>query len=275
MSVEKSAGAVRNKKVLLFVHGAGKTNANYADEPVAAIAKLLGGEPEYVAVYYPDIANLGSPLGVAVFTGNAKPLAIEEPPRVRQFKAAYAEQLKCDLSALQSSDRSVAAAALPGQDLAELLADEINEVAGYLFNPLIYNKIQSRMYLGLNQAAQKGDSIVIASHSLGTVVAFDGLRALGGQFDVSTLVTLGSPLAKLRHLGNRTADLGAITYEHVGEWLNFYDSSDPIADPLGPAFPQPGYRLRDVFVDIASAPFPAHDYFHNDQVLAEIARALR
>jgi hypothetical protein len=226
-------------------------------------------------VYYPDIANLGSPLGVASVSGGGHPPTFEEPPRVRQFKTAYAVQVRSDLNAPKHSDQGVSVTALPGQDIAELIREEIDEIAGYLFNPLIYNKIQSRLYGGLNQAAHMGDAIVVASHSLGTIVAFDGLRALGAKFNVSTFFTLGSPLAKLRLLGNRPADLGEITYDHVGSWQNFYDTSDPIANPLGPAFPLPGYRLRDVFVEVASSPLPAHDYFHNPEVLAEIARALR
>jgi hypothetical protein len=275
MSVENSAGTGGSRKALVFVHGAGKTDPNYAIAPLAAITELLGMEPGHVAVYYPDIVNLASPIGVAVLPASPQPPIFEEPQRVREFKEAYAAQVKSDLDALQNKGQAVAVAALPGQDIVELLAYELDEIAGYLFNPLIYNKIQSRLYLGLNQAAQIGDSIVIASHSLGTLVAFDGLRALGRKFNVSTFFTLGSPLAKLRLLGNRSADLGEISYDHVGAWLNFYDTSDPIANPLGPSFPLPGYRLRDVFVDVASAPLPAHDYFNNPEVLAEIARALR
>jgi hypothetical protein len=275
MAVEKSSETGGKKHVLVFVHGAGKTDPNYAAEPLAKITRLLGAEPPYVTIYYPDIANLGLPIGVASVSGARNPSTLEEPLRVRQFKRAYAEQIKAHLNGPQHADQAVSASALPGQDIAELLEEEINEIAGYLFNPLIYNKIQSRLYGGLTQAAHMGDAIVIASHSLGTIVAFDGLRALGAKFNVSTFFTLGSPLAKLRILGSRPADLGEITYDHVGSWLNLYDTTDPIANPLGPAFPLPGYRLRDVFVEVASSPLPAHDYFHNPEVLAEIARALR
>jgi hypothetical protein len=263
------------RKVLLFVHGAGKQDSDYAVDPLAAIALLLGSEPPCVPVYYADIANIGSPVGIESISGAALPPTAAEPPEVTQFKIAFARAMQSTLNAPPSGADSVSEAALPGQFLAELLATDVNEIAGYLFNPEIYNKIQARMVAGLNRAAQLGDSIVIASHSLGTVVAFDALRAVGAQYHISTLFTLGSPLAKLRRLGNRSADLGAISYDHVGQWLNLYDTTDPIADALGPAFPSPGYRLRDVFVGIATAPLPAHNYFPNSEVLAEIAKALR
>ncbi len=128
---------------------------------------------------------------------------------------------------------------------------------------------------GLEKAAQLGNPLVIASHSLGTVIAFDALRTVGNRYNVSTFFTLGSPLAKLRRLGNRTADLGYIIRTQVQEWQNWYDTTDLVSNPIGPAFPQPGYRLRDVFVN--NAPFlPAsHDYFGNREVLAAIADALR
>ena len=155
------------------------------------------------------------------------------------------------------------------------MATELNEITGYLFNPNAYNAIQKRMRDGLDQAAQNGDAIVIASHSLGTVVAFDALHAIGARYNVSTFFTMGSPLAKLRRLGSRGTDLGQITSDHVKEWLNLYDTTDPIANVLGPAFPLPGYRLRDVFVDVSTDPIPSHDYFRNAETLATIAAALR
>lgn len=262
-------------KVLLFVHGAGKTDPDYAVQPLAAITLLLGAEPPCVPVYYADITQVSFPFGTASFPGAGPQPGAGDSPQVSQFKLAFAMQVQADVDALPPGDKSMSVMTLPGQALAELIATELNELAGYLFNPLTYNRIQSRMYDGLNKATQMGDSIVVASHSLGTVVAFDALRALGGQYNVSSFFTLGSPLAKLRRLGTRSADLGAINYEHVNSWLNVYDTTDPVSNPLGPAFPLVGYRLRDVFVDVASSPIPSHDYFPNGEVLAEIARALK
>jgi hypothetical protein len=262
-------------KVLLLVHGAGKTDPDYAIEPLAAITLMLGVEPPCVPVYYADVTTLGSLFGIVSVPDAGTPPTALEPPRMTQFKSAFAMQVMTDLHATPNKDQGVAVAVLPGQDIAELIATEVNQIAGYLFNPMVYNQIQSRMYSGLNKAAKLGDSIVVASHSLGTVVAFDGLRALSAHYNVAAFFTLGSPLGILRRLGNRSADLGAITYDHVATWLNFYDTDDPIANALGPDFPMQGYRLRDVFVDVASAPLPAHDYFRNSEVLAEIAKALK
>lgn len=81
--------------------------------------------------------------------------------------------------------------------------------------------------------------VVIVSHSLGTVVAFNLLRELAGagvNVKVPLFATLGSPLAITevkRHVGGSFA-IPSI----VGRWLNFYDKGDPVTlgRPLGPNF---------------------------------------
>jgi hypothetical protein len=272
------------KKVLVFVHGAGKQLSSYADNTLAEIALILGWEPLAVPVYYADICNLGSPVSIAALDTEPPP-AQPEPPSVTQFKTAFMMQVQSDVNAQAPAQRVLTAEAvtagapaapmLSPQFLTELLATEVNEIARYLFEPETYNKIQARMCDGLAQAAQQGDTLVIASHSLGTVVAFDALRAVGDRYHVSTFFTLGCPLAKLRQLGNRNADLGAITHDHVGEWQNWYETTDPISNALGPWFPLPGYRLRDVFVNIAPLLPASHDYFGNREVLNAIAGAMK
>jgi hypothetical protein len=262
-------------KVLVFVHGAGKQGRDYAVDPLAAVTLLLGAEPPCVPVYYGDIGNVGSPAGAESISDAAMPPGAAEPNTVTQFKMAFVQEVQSNFTALRAGGDTVSTTTVPWQSLADLIATEAEQIAGYLFNPEVYRKIQVRMIDGLNSAAQMGDSTVIASHSLGTLVAFDALRAEGEHYHISTFFTLGCSLAKLRRLGVRSAHLGAITYVNVSQWLNFYDTTDLIADPLGPAFPLPGYRLRDVYVNIAAAPLPSHDYFPNSEVLAEIARAMQ
>ncbi|MBM3127583.1 MAG: hypothetical protein FJ009_02995 [Chloroflexi bacterium] len=70
-------------------------------------------------------------------------------------------------------------------------------------------------------------------------------------------------------------DLGAITAQTVARWYNLYDTTDWIADPLGPAFPKPGYRLHDIFVNVAFDPISSHDYFNNRETIQMFADALR
>lgn len=71
--------------------------------------------------------------------------------------------------------------------------------------------------------------VVIVSHSLGTVVAFNLLRELsasGANFKVPLFVTLGSPLAITevqRWVGGDFNVPKAVT-----TWMNFYDKGDPV-----------------------------------------------
>ncbi len=273
-------------KVLVFVHGAGKIMSNYADETLADIALVLGAEPQSYPVYYADICNIGSPVSVSALTVD-QPAPPVESPEVTQFKTAFMMQVQSDVNTPALNDKALSIAAVPPtgptvstqsltpQFLADVLATEVNQIARYLFDPISYSKVQARMTEGLAKAAQLGDTLVVASHSLGTAVAFDALRAVGTQYNISTFFTLGSPLAKLRRLGQRTANLGCITRGHVLEWQNWYDTTDPVSNAISPSFPLAGYRIRDIFVNNAPILPESHNYFGNPEVRAAIADALR
>lgn len=257
-------------KVIVFVHGAGKLKKNWYHEPLAALTALLGAQPAAVGVWYSDIANVGSPVGVAARRKKGRALNSDE---VNNFKAAFAMLVQSDFNALPQSERHNIAFTLPAQFLAEVIATDLSQVAGYLFDSKTYTAIQTRMRDALNQALGMGDEIVIASHSLGSVVAYDCLCATADHCNVSSFFTLGSPLSKLRRLNLRTAEFGAIP-GNVGEWLNLYDTTDPVANALGPVFPSRAFRLRDVFVDVEKDPIRSHDYFSNQETLTELTGAL-
>ncbi len=254
-------------KVIVFVHGAGRYKKNWHKEPLAALTALLGAEPPAVGVWYSDIANAATGTGAR---GKRSRLDGEE---VNLFKTAFAMLVQSDFNALPQYERHNIAFTMPAQFLAEIIATDLTQVAGYLFDSKTYNAIQTRMRDGLNHALGLGDEVVIASHSLGSAVAFDCLRDTAVNSNVSSFFTLGSPLSKLRRLNLRTSDLGAIP-GNVGEWLNLYDTTDPVANALGPIFPSRPFRLRDVFVDVETDPIRSHDYFRNEETLTELAGAL-
>jgi len=89
------------------------------------------------------------------------------------------------------------------------------------------------------------DSIVLNTHSNGTVIAFDVLRYLPQEATtkIKAFITAGSPLRKfvdLFHWGNQTQCLYA-----VEPWYNFWDRRDPVADPLDPPI---SWRVGDRIV---------------------------
>lgn len=256
-------------KVIVFVHGAGKYKKTWYREPLDALTALLGAEPTAVGVYFSDLASVGASQGVAARSKKNR----LDGDEVNNFKAAFAMLVQSDFNALPQYERHNAAFTMPAQFLAEIIATDLTQVAGYLFDSKTYNAIQTRMRDGLNQALGMGDEIVVASHSLGSLVAFDCLKETAGNSNVASFFTLGSPLSKLRRLNIRTADFGAIP-GNVGEWLNLYDTTDPVANALGPVFPSRPFRLRDVFVDVETDPIRSHDYFRNEETLTELAAAL-
>lgn len=89
----------------------------------------------------------------------------------------------------------------------------------------------------LARAGAAADKIVLVTHSMGTMVAYDVLRNCDGCPQVDTLFTLGSPLGvqevqdELVPKDRRAVDFPAAT---LRRWINVYDPLDVVcgADPI-------------------------------------------
>ncbi|MFC1508878.1 alpha/beta hydrolase [Candidatus Omnitrophota bacterium] len=84
----------------------------------------------------------------------------------------------------------------------------------------------------------KGKEILLISHSMGTIVAYDVLTQVGQEIPVDTFVTMGSPLGLPAIIGKLAAERTKITgtkFEArtpenvVSQWFNFSDLEDKIA----------------------------------------------
>lgn len=105
----------------------------------------------------------------------------------------------------------------------------------------------------LVKAAEQAEKVVIVSHSMGTMVAYDVLRNMPECPQVEALFTLGSPLgvrevqAELVAKGAKTVDFPAARLQR---WINIYDPLDPVAgaDPrIGNDFrPVDGKAVNDI-----------------------------
>lgn len=259
---------VSPRKVMVIVHGAGSFPDDYYKPLVVAIEQRLGGPFNYIPVYYADITN--SLTSVAV-------LASAESPAITQFKQDFMDEMQRSHDALLESrgEAGVTLGALEAEDVGSIRLVQIivKEVADYIFVPNFATQIQERLIAGLDQAAQTYDEIVLATLSLGTLVAFDALKPNASRYKILDWFTTGSPLGNLRRIGARQSDLGAIQPANVARWFNLYDTNDVIASAIGPQFP--GYRLYDVYVSVGSTPFTAHDYFNNGETLDMLADAMR
>jgi hypothetical protein len=83
--------------------------------------------------------------------------------------------------------------------------------------------------------AVTGEPAIIVSHSLGTIIAYDVLRAPGSAVTTPLFVTLGSPLG-LSSVQSRLVPPALAMPRGVKQWFNAYDKRDVVAlKPLDPA----------------------------------------
>jgi hypothetical protein len=265
---EPSPEAPSRRKVLVVVHGAGNLSPDYYQKFVGEVSRRLGRPIDYIPVFYGD---------VTISTARLTALAPQpETGSAIDFQVAFQRELQDAYASIPRSERpaSITAFTLPGK--INVVASIMKDITRYLFDQAVGAKARARVATALEQAAARFDEIVLFSHSLGTVVAFDMLRECAGQFGtIAYWFTSGSPLAKLRRVGMRSDDLGAIRSDTVRHWYNLYDTTDIVSDALGPAFPKPGYRLHDIYVDVARSPVASHDYMQNSETLDMVADVMR
>jgi hypothetical protein len=139
------------------------------------------------------------------------------------------------------------AAPAPSPGLLAALRTLEDDVACYVCHNEERERVRSFVYEALMRLAcrEDVDSIVLNTHSNGTVVAFDVIRHLPEEAirKIKAFVTAGSPLRKyvdLFHWGRQIQ-----THYPFEPWYNFWDRRDPVADPLDPPI---SWRLGDKIV---------------------------
>ena len=134
----------------------------------------------------------------------------------------------------------------------------------------------------LATAAAQAEHVVIVSHSMGTMVAYDVLRNCPECPPVDTLITLGSPLG-IREVQEELIAVDAQDVDFpaakLGRWINVYDPLDPVcgADPkLANDFaPVSGKSVVDIKEsNWGSWRHTITHYFAGSQLRAELKRAL-
>jgi hypothetical protein len=139
--------------------------------------------------------------------------------------------------------------------------------------------ILGRFDRALRLAAGECDRVHVVGHSLGSVIAYEGLAATGaGRPPVDTLVTVGSPLDKYRHFWPIRRDSASTmrTTPAWNRWVNVTDIVDPIGARLH-RFPAtadgPGPENRVISHRIA--PTSAHnDYWEHRGLTTWLAQVL-
>jgi hypothetical protein len=109
------------------------------------------------------------------------------------------------------------------------------DVTTYVCRNDLRERVRSFVHDALLRIACRDDvgAVVLNAHSQGTVLAFDVVREMPpfATDKIMHLITAGSPLRKYADLfywGTDAAGIASIP------WSNFWDETDPVADPLAP-----------------------------------------
>jgi hypothetical protein len=109
------------------------------------------------------------------------------------------------------------------------------DVSTYVVRNDLRTRVRSFAHEAILRICSRSDvsAVVVNAHSQGTVLAFDVVRELPpfAAQKVMTLITAGSPLRKYVDLFYWGTDAGCIA---TIPWQNFWDATDPVADPLRP-----------------------------------------
>lgn len=272
--------------VLISIHGIGNQKPTWSrrfDSMLKAKLSTLPRDQQrrFVseAVHWADLSRLPG-MGVAVAPGSP-PLAAGVAFRV--IHQEYTQYL------LGADTTTIGAPAAfdwtrlnPTKIIAKLktgtvkAADSANDVANYVTNNSVRAQIQHSLSDKLFKlhARYPKASLILGSHSQGTIISYDVLRLTGfGLPRLKTWVTMGSPLGWYLNLLRWGDDPLSIQAEM--SWLNFYDDEDRIGRDLARLVTWPAPVPRDVNVDNKGKGLDPHDHWHNPDVVERFFQLIR
>lgn len=104
----------------------------------------------------------------------------------------------------------------------------LSQAAAYLYKPGLKEKIDDLVMTQIINGLPKDEKVVIISHSLGTIIAYDLMRRLRHQVKVKLLLTAGSPLG-IEIVKCRLGPPPLICLPNVDKWVNVSDNEDFVA----------------------------------------------
>ena len=229
---------------LLYVHGIGQHTPNDAlklEWDLALFGRDMG--PRSRMVYWADIVHppqTGRPAAARVSATAAKGVDVDtllrgvsvdpERPGARELAAALLTRAGVgvgDGAAAGPRKRVLPLPASWRKPLARRFLEAlVGDAAAYLFNPAQRARIQQRFAAALDDNTAP---VTIIAHSLGSVIACEGLAALAPRSQRAVqLITLGSPLG-LAEVQDFLAPPGQKVPAALTQWHNFSDPLDPVA----------------------------------------------
>lgn len=239
----KSAGPAAD---LLYVHGIGEhpsSDALKLEWDLALFGRDMG--PRSRMVYWADIVHPphgGRPAAARAIASAAKGVDVDallrgvsvDPDRrgARELAAALLNRVGLvDRAADGPRKRVLPLPASWRRPLARRFLEAlVGDAAAYLFNPAQRAQIQQRFAAAL---AGSTAPLTIIAHSLGSVIAYEGVAALGSRPRREVqLITLGSPLG-IDEVQDFLLPPGQAVPAMVTQWHNFSDPLDPVSLDAG------------------------------------------
>jgi len=245
----------RKVKVIVTVHGTGLNTRDFANDHISAVAAALGWTPPHLPVFWGDLIDAGSLL----IAGQRRAMRWL---RQRSGSHGYLALLQRSLSALE-----------PAITILHGLIDSIAGVVSYFLMPRRRRQIYERLQTVLSEASSSSSGVILLTHSLGCLVAFDVLSAAARDYNVAAWVSLGCPLAIMFRTVWRHRGLGALTPATVPLWYNLYNKADPIAGAISTILPSGTVSDRQMSGN--RHPLQAHRYWDSPELARLVADLLR
>ena len=279
--------------VLVKIHGIGRQQPNWSkdfddalDQKLATLSQAERDAVISIPVYWADLSKLP---GTGVAAGTAGPPGPDDAAYAATY-GSYAQYYATNELATTGVPAGAAGAAaglgsviggiitkvIDLKDGAVTAADHFNDISNYVSNNGVRLPIQQRLSDALltAHATYPNASIMLASHSQGTIISYDVLRLTGAHLPrLTTWVTMGCPLGWYLTFGRWGADQMGIRQDL--RWLNFYDDEDPVGQALSDLVTWPSPTPADADVDNRGHGLDAHDHWHNPEVVDRYFRLIQ
>ena len=181
----------------------------------------------FESVYWADVMY-GAPIPDAE---NKEPYLKAKDP-LKTYKDGWWDDLVAGLADAAATPLDLAKRYFGFDGVADaVLRAKLDDLATYYEKRKIREKLRGLLRAALEKHKEK--RIMVIAHSMGTIIAYDVLRALGREDParvVDHFVTIGSPLGlpHVKHKIYQENDL-VRTPSVVRRWTNFADRRDPVA----------------------------------------------
>jgi endonuclease G len=192
------------------------------------------------------------------------------PPAQREATRGILDDLQRWQALQETLDWVSDSAPWMGEKLLYLVT---RDVSLYLTKERIRNAVQSSLAEQLDNEIGTDESMVLLTHSLGTVVGMDLITNWATGSRIPLMVTCGSPLGIKQIYSKLKRQPQPAPAEGVDQWFNVYDPRDVVAlkERLVPIF---GGELVDIKVQNGDEPHDIDRYLAHEEVAHHIGTAL-